>query len=161
MRATAVVAVAAPAIAFACGKSGEEPDGGVDASLPDSAKDAAKDTQGGADAPVDVALDSTDAGTEAQADSCAPAVTIAGSCAFDGGGFCLDYTGSWDPDAAASTCPEGGSFDWDAACPTQGRVGSCYLDFGGSGLAERCYPPINMNLCLGFCQLFDGGFCPN
>jgi hypothetical protein len=154
-------------VAFlACSQGGDEPEGGADASA-DGAKDATVDAP--ADARLDAGSDAFDgdasdvAAADAPGDApCAPSVTITGSCSFVEAGYCLDYTGPWPENIAASACPEGGAFDWDASCPTQARTGSCYVDYqGGLGSAERCYPPLMAQQCQTVCSILDGGFCPN
>jgi hypothetical protein len=163
-RTTAILAALAVLDAtaiLACGQSNDEVEAGFDAST-DVAKDSTFDSQ--TDAGTDADAKTNDAAADAPDDSpCAPAITITGNCADVDGAYCIDYTGPWPQNIAASACPEAGTiFTWDAACPTQARTGTCYSDYGGGlGGAERCYPPLTTQQCQGLCLILDAGFCPN
>jgi hypothetical protein len=160
-RATLVVLAGAFAI-WACGTGSEDADAGPDATA-DATKDATNDAtvDTGRDAGADAGQDSpADALSDVLDGSCDLDVFVVARCHELDAGYCFDYNGNWAPDGAEPYCPESGTLEWDAACPSQGRTGSCYSDPGGYGLALRCYSPITPQQCLGICLIVDGGFCP-
>lgn len=161
-------AYTAIAFALSCGGTSESPpDASTDATLPDSTlPDSASDTFVPDTSPTpDAAV--ADAGADAAADatsdaSCSNTGVAVASCQFDAG-FCFDYTGSgWNSSNIAGCNAEAGArLVLDAGCPTTGQIGTCGVGQPPYEFIERCYPPFGPNQCLGFCLIFDGGYCPN
>jgi len=156
-------AYAAIAFAISCGGTSESPvpDASTDSTLTDSTlPDSANDTF-----VADTSPPPTDSGADAASDAgCTNTGVSVGSCRQLDAGFCFDYVGSgWTPTFAGTGCnPEAGALlVWDAACPTDGQVGSCSVGQPPSQFIERCYPPFGPNQCQGFCLIVDGGYCPN